>query len=153
MASAVKVFEQQAAGYDRYVRENWTNLEQWERDQHAAFASWATDRNVVSRFVATPAERTGRRPRNRYEASHAKRGSLRTVSLAYGLILASVFFFPILFGGAGIALGFINLLRQRWDHGLVQIALAAGVIASSLYGISMSEFTVPYLNSIAASLR
>ena len=147
MATAINVFEQQAAGYDRYVRENWDNLEQWERDQHAAFSCWATDRNVVNRFVATPAE---------VAASRGRRGSrrpLRTVSLAYALILSSVFCFPMIFGGAAIGLGFINILLRRWDHGLIQISLAVGVIASFIYGVSMSNMTIPYLNSLIASIR
>jgi hypothetical protein len=165
VATAVNVFEQQAAGYDRYVREHWNELEQWEKEQHAIFSTWATDRNVVGRFVQSPAERwADLRLRTPVQAAKGKRGTLRTVSLSYALILTACFFFPVAFASSAIALGFINIFRRSWDHGLIQIALACAVIASFVYGISLtslvqpyvdniSDFSVPYLRSLIASIR
>jgi hypothetical protein len=62
-------------------------------------------------------------------------------------------FFPLLFGGAAIAFGFVNIIRRRWDHGLLQIVLALAVIVSFVNGVTMSHLTVPYFNSLTASLR
>lgn len=128
MPSIVAVFDQQAAGYERNVRDNWDTLEQWERDYYKAFASWASDRKAVKRAVAMP-ERRAYRPRGWEDIGFGSRTLPRTISLAYVLILAGLFFFTVAFQGAALGLAAINVARGKWAQGLLQFVIAVAVLA------------------------
>lgn len=125
MSSIAAVFDAQAAGYERRIRENWDSLEQWERDHYEQFAAWASDKKAVKRTILTP-ERRGYR---RMSAGAVGSATPRTVALSYVLIAVGLFFVTMLFQGAALGLAAVNVARGRWGHGLVQFASAAAAIA------------------------
>jgi hypothetical protein len=141
MSSIVAVFDQQAAGYEQNVRDNWDSLEQWERDYYKEFASWANDRKAVKRVVESP-ERRGYRPRGWGDVSTGSRSMLRTVVLAYAVIVAGLFFFTVAFQGVALGLAVINIARGKWTHGLVQLLAAGATLAffQSGYVVSAESF-------------
>lgn len=149
MNSTVDVFEQQATGYDRYVREHWQSLEQWERDYHTTFKSWATDRRNVRRFVSLQIPKSRNQPKSWNESLVGTSMGMRTISFSYALLLSSIFFFPIVFAAIAAVFGFINSLRGRWDHGLIQIILAAAVVAAFVNGVSLSSVTYDFIERTA----
>jgi hypothetical protein len=146
------VFEDQAAGYDRYVRDNWERLEQWERDYHQAFTDWSADRRRIRRLIATP-ERRGNRPKGWGDTSSGPRSVPRTVGLAYALAIAGLFFFPMLFLTAALCLAVINAGRGLLGHGLVQIVIAGAALALYQHGIFMTGETLVSIYGYAQSFR
>lgn len=127
MSSIASVFNQQAASYERNVREQWDSLEQWERDYYEQFAAWSNDKRAVNRMVLAPEKRGYRRRSN----AQLERGFPRTVTLAYILLIAGFFVFTPVLQGAALALAIVNVARGRWGHGLIQFT--AALVAIMLY--------------------
>ena len=111
--TATTTMDKHIAGYDSYISDNWNALEPWERD---AYELWT----AAARGKAKP-----RKPAK----SQLSDDIPRTVSLAYMLLIAGLFLFPMHVQAAALALGVINLGRGKTGHGFVQVAFAATALA------------------------
>src|SRR5947208_1300138 len=116
MSEAVKVFHDKSAGYEQYVLEHWSELEDWEREQYARFASWASDKRKVNRFMAGPVDMRGARPKFAGETVLGPSNLPRLISLAYALAIVGIVFFPFIFEAAAVLLAIVNMICRRWDH-------------------------------------
>lgn len=120
--TATTSMDKHIAGYDGYIVDNWNTLEQWERD---AYHLWT----AAGRAKTKPAKPAG---------AHTTGEIPRTVSLAYVLLIAGLFVFPMHVQAAALALGAINLGRGKTGHGFVQIALALAALALYSTGNALS---------------
>jgi hypothetical protein len=117
--TATTIFDDQAAGYDRYVRENWGKLESWERHCYQSFASDDADGKRIGRVRRAA---TGSGP------------VARTVSLAYLLMIAGLIFFPLVFQSTALALGMVNLGRGKTVHGVLQVGASVAFLGLYYFG-------------------
>ena len=133
--TATTTMDKHIVGYDSYIADNWNTLEQWERD---AYELW----------TATAGGKT--KPAKRAKANES--GDIpRTVSLAYMLLIAGLFLFPMHVQSAVLALGAINLGRGKAGHGFVQIALAAAALALYSMGHTVTWDNITALQDRFAS--
>lgn len=153
MPSTANVFYDQAAGYERWVLNNWESLEVWERDQYRAFIAFATDKKRVQSFVTPPPATAGPRAATLQDSLLRRTSLPRTVSLAYALILTGSYFFPMIFLPVALLLAVVNVARGRWDHGLIQIALGGAVLALHLYGMPLLAENYPGIYSFMVKYR
>lgn len=153
MQSVQQVFRDQRGNYERYVREHWDGLADWERDQYATFAWQVADPKRERALLATPRHVPGSRPTFSGETVVRRRRDDGLVSFTYALAIVGIAFFPFILESAAILLAVVNLLFRRWEHAMLQLGMALLVLVLAWLGHSAADVVMPTVTEIVASYR